>query len=132
MAKNWADVRHYFETTAVAHLATLMPDGSPHTVPVWVGVDGESLVFFSIADSRKDENIQADPRVAVSVTSPENPLDMAFVRGRVMRRVDGDEAMPIVDRIARGYTGADYDIREGLAAFVVDPQISWSNDYTAG
>ena len=28
-----------------AHLATLMPEGSPQSVPVWVGREGEHLVI---------------------------------------------------------------------------------------
>jgi PPOX class probable F420-dependent enzyme len=125
----WNDVRRYFETTAVAHLATLLPDGSPHTVPVWVGVDGDRVTFFSIAGSRKDRNVQADPRVAISVTMPDEPLDAAFIRGRVVERIEGDAALPIVDRISRLYTGEPYDIRSGLAAFTVAPERSWAQNY---
>lgn len=131
MATTWNDVRHYFERDIVAHVATIMPDGSPHSVPVWVGVEGDLLTFFSIAGSRKDTNLQRDPRVAVSVTDPGNMLDMAFVRGRMVRRMEGDAAMPIVDRIARRYTGSDYDIRSGLAVFLVTPDVCWARDYAA-
>jgi PPOX class probable F420-dependent enzyme len=109
-----------------------MPDGSPHSVPVWVGVEGDALAFFSETGSRKDKNLQADPRVAFSVTSPSEPLDMAFVRGRVARRIDGDEAMPIVDRIAHIYTGEPYDVRSGMTVFLVEPEVTWANDYSAG
>ncbi|PJJ70699.1 PPOX class probable F420-dependent enzyme [Diaminobutyricimonas aerilata] len=129
MTRSWNDVRAYFERGAIAHVATLMPDGSPHSVPVWVAVEGDELAFFSIADSRKDKNLSADPRVAVSTTNPENALDMAFVRGTVTTRLTGEEAMPIVDRIAELYTGGPYDIRSGLAAFLVTPEVAWANDY---
>jgi len=127
---SWQSVRPFFETTAVAHLATVMPDGSPHTVPVWVGVEGDALAVFSIAGHRKDRNIQADPRVALSVTRPEQPLASASVRGRVVSRLEGDEAMPIVDRISRLYTGEDYDLRDGLAAYLIEPESMWSRDYS--
>ena len=65
MAKDWAGVRRYFETSAPAHVSTLMPDGAPHVVPVWIGVEGDRLAFFSVTGSRKDANVQRDPRVAV-------------------------------------------------------------------
>ncbi|MFJ6652604.1 TIGR03618 family F420-dependent PPOX class oxidoreductase [Microbacterium sp. NPDC091313] len=130
MAQRWDTVRPYFERATVAHVATLMPDGSPHSVPVWVGVEGDEIVFFSIAGSQKDRNIRADPRVAFSITHPDNMLSHAAVRGRVVRRIEGDEAMPHVDRIARAYTGADYELRGGLAVFVVEPTRSWSIDYS--
>jgi PPOX class probable F420-dependent enzyme len=124
-------VRPYFERAAVVHLATLMPDGSPHSVPVWVGVEGDELAVFMIEGSRKDENLQRDPRAALSVTRPDEPLDMATVRGVVSRRIVGDEAMVIVDRISEAYTGAPYEERSGFAVFLIRPQTSWANDYTA-
>ncbi len=118
----WESTRPYFERAAIAHLATLLPDGAPHSVPVWVGVEGESLAVFMIADSRKDRNLQRDPRVAISVTNPENALDMASVRGVATRRMVGAEAMEIVDRIAVAYTGEPYELRSGLAAYLIRPE----------
>lgn len=38
-----------------AHLATLMPDGSPHSVPVWVGLDGDRA--WEIIDRMADAYI---------------------------------------------------------------------------
>lgn len=131
MARTWEDVRHYFERSALVHVATLLPDGAPHSVPVWAGVEGDLLAFFSIADSRKDKNLRHDPRVALSVTNPENPLDMAFVRGRMVERLEGDAAMAVVDRIAQRYTGKPYDIRTGLAVFLIRPEVCWALDYEA-
>ena len=57
---------------------------------------------------------------------------MAFVRGRVVERREGDDAMAVVDRIARVYTGEPYDVREGLVAFLIEPDVCWSQDYSAG
>lgn len=125
------EVRPYFERAAVVHLATIMPDGSPHSVPVWVGVEGDELAVFMIADSRKDRNLQRDPRAALSVTRPDEPLDMATVRGVVSRRIEGEEAMAVVDRISEAYTGAPYAERSGFVAFLIRPQTSWATDYTA-
>jgi predicted pyridoxine 5'-phosphate oxidase superfamily flavin-nucleotide-binding protein len=35
MAELPPDVRELFEARNFAHLATALPDGSPHSVPVW-------------------------------------------------------------------------------------------------
>lgn len=126
---DWTTTKPYFETRAVAHLATLMRDGSPHTVPVWVGVEGERLAIFTEVDALKDRNISRDPRVAISVTGSDNPYAMAFVRGEAVERIDGDRALPYVDRIARLYTGEPYELREGLAVWLIEPHKSWSRDY---
>ncbi len=128
---SWNDVRAYFDRDAVCHLATLQPDGSPYSVPVWVGVEGERLAVFMEEDSRKDENLRRDPRVALSITNPEQPLDMAEVRGRADVRLTGAEAQEIVDRIAVKYTGEPYVRREGMTAFLVTPERMSAKDYTA-
>lgn len=128
---SWENVRPYFERAAVAHVATLLPDGGPHSVPVWVGVEGDRLAFFMEEDSLKDRNLQRDPRVAFSTTRPDEPLDMATVRGRAVERLTGDAAMEVVDRIARAYTGQQYDIRSGMTVFLIEPDRHWANDYSA-
>ncbi len=129
MAKTWDDVRPHFLRTAPAHVATLMPDGAPHTVPVWVGVEDDLIAFFTMTDSRKDENVRHDPRIALSVTHPDDPFDMAFVRGRVVRRIDDDEVWPIIDRISERYTGGPYSIRSGFVVLLVRPEVCWTRDY---
>lgn len=123
-------MRPYFERPAVVHVATLMPDGSPHSVPVWIGLEGDELAFFMTEGSRKDENLQRDPRIAFSVTDPDEPLSMAFVRGSIGRRVGGDEAQEIVDRISRKYSGKNYDVRSGLVVHLTAPATVWSHDYS--
>ncbi len=130
MPQSWESVRPYFERRQVAHVATVLADGSPHSVPVWVGTEADAVVFFSLAGSLKDRSLQSDPRVALSVTDPDNMLSHAAVRGRVRRRIDGDAALPYVDRLARRYTGAPYELREGLVVFVVEPTRWWSRNYS--
>ena len=125
----WNDAKPFFETTAVAHLSTLMPDGSPHSIPLWVGVDGDRLMIFTEVDTLKDRNIRRDPRVAVSVTGADNPYAMAFVRGEAVERIDGDAALPFVDRISTLYTGEPYGLRKGLAVWFIEPRKAWSRTY---
>jgi PPOX class probable F420-dependent enzyme len=96
-----ADVWALFEAPNYAHLATVLPDGSPHTVPLWVGIADGKIAFLTSPDSRKARNIAADPRVAISVTERGQPFTMAQVRGQVTTRLDGDEAWTIIDEISR-------------------------------
>ena len=127
----WTDARPYFERVAVAHAATLLPDGAPHSVPVWVGVEGEQLAIFTLEGSPKDTNLQRDPRIALSITDPEQPLSMAAVRGRATRRLDGVAAMEVVDRVSAKYTGEPYPVRSGYVAYLVEPERAWARDYSA-
>ena len=64
-------------------ISTLMSDGSPQLTPVWANYsDGHILV--NTAEGRvKHKNVLKDPRVAISVVSKQNPLDMVSIRGKV-------------------------------------------------
>ena len=53
-------VRALLEAPNYAHLATVLPDGSPHSVPLWVGLEGDHIVFLTGPDSRKARNIDHD------------------------------------------------------------------------
>ena len=109
-----ADVRELFERRNFAHLATVLPDGSPHSVPVWMRVEDGRLVFFTQPQSRKARNLDRDRHVAVSVVDEENPYRSAWVRGRVVDRIEGERALEIIDRISQQYTGADFPLRSGV------------------
>lgn len=103
------------------HLATLLPDGSPHSVPVWVGVEGEHVVFFTQTGSRKARNLHADPRVALSLVDEANPYRSVTIRGRLDGTLEGDEALAVIDRIAQRYTGQDFPMRSGVV-FLITPE----------
>ena len=103
-----ADVRRILATTAIGHLATVLPDGAPHSVPVWVDPEGERIAILTGPDSRKARNLRRDPRVALSLTLPDNPFEPVIIRGRVAEWIEGDAAGEIVDRIATKYIGGPY------------------------
>ena len=55
----------------LAHVVTIDPDGGPQVSCVWVGVDGDQVVFGSLGPWRKLRNLGRDPRIALSVESNE-------------------------------------------------------------
>src|SRR5207245_10321655 len=74
-----------------AHLATLMPDGSPQVAPVWVDLEGDRILVCTGEASLKAKNTKRDARVALSVIAMDNPYKEAQLRGRVgERRPDAD------------------------------------------
>lgn len=115
------EARALFTGPNIAHIATLLPDGGPHSVPVMIDVEGDYLAFFTSPNSRKGRNLIADNRVAISVTDRDNVVRSALVRGRVVRRVGGEAGWQIVDRIFAKYTGGPYPRREHREAFLVEP-----------
>ena len=107
-------VQRLFEGPNYGHLATLMPDGSPHSVALWVGVEDGRVVFFTQPQSRKARNLEGDARVAISVIDRDNPYRTGRVRGRVVATRDGDAALEVIDRLALKYTGRPFPMRSGV------------------
>ncbi|RKE23659.1 TIGR03618 family F420-dependent PPOX class oxidoreductase [Streptomyces sp. TLI_171] len=102
------DVRAVLDGTPIAHLATTLPDGSPHSVPLWIGTVGDRVAFLTGPASRKARNLRRDPRVAISLTPPDNPFLPVMLRGRVVKWLDGEEGWKVIDDIAGKYIGAPY------------------------
>ncbi|ASF10951.1 hypothetical protein NBRGN_062_02210 [Nocardia brasiliensis NBRC 14402] len=117
-------VRQVLDSAPHAHLATLLPDGSPHAVPVYVGTEGDHVVIFTGPDSRKARNLRRDPRVALSMTPADNLFHPVILRGRVVEWLDGDAAWAIIDRLAIEYTGRPYsrDLDRVVALIAPDHQ----------
>lgn len=63
------EARALVEGPHLAHLVTLNPDGSPQVSCVWVGLDGDDIVFASLGPWRKLRNLERDPRVSLSIES---------------------------------------------------------------
>lgn len=119
------DTRPLFERPNFVHVATLLPDGSPHSVPVWARMEGERIAFFTQPSSRKARNLAADPRVAISVVDRDNPYAMGQVRGRVAETLEGEAALEVIDRLAHDYTGRPFPMRSGIV-FLVEVEREWS------
>ncbi len=60
------EAKQFIDRPNFAHLATLMPDGSPNATPVWIGREGDHIVICTGENSLKGKNTRRDPRVALS------------------------------------------------------------------
>jgi PPOX class probable F420-dependent enzyme len=108
--------------TSIAHLATVLPDGSPHTVPLWIGARGDQIVFLTGPGSRKARNLRRNPRMALSIAPADNPFEPVIVRGRVAGWLEGDAAWEIIDQLSTKYTGAPYPRGQERVVAVIEPQ----------
>lgn len=59
--------RRVIESPAVAHVATIDPDGKPQVTVAWVGLDDGAIVIATMFDQRKLKNLRRDPRVTISI-----------------------------------------------------------------
>jgi len=71
-----------------AVLATVNPNGSPQTSAMWVGRDGDDLLFSTVEGRVKHRNMLRDPRVSVTVLDSADPENYVELRGRVSMSPD--------------------------------------------
>jgi PPOX class probable F420-dependent enzyme len=91
---------------AFAHLATLMPDGSPQVTPVWFDYVSGAIRVNSAKGRTKSRNMKEGAAVALSIMDPDNAYRYLQVRGRV-RRVTEQGAAAHIDSLAKKYLGQD-------------------------
>ena len=115
------DAKKLIDRPNFAHFATLMPDGSPQSTPVWVGREGERLVVCTSDGSLKGRNTRRDPRVALSILDFDDPYAEVQIRGSVVeRRPDPD--LKTLDAISHKYIGKPFPMRSygGRVALIIE------------
>ena len=89
----------------LAHVATVMPDGTPQSTPVWIDTDGDAVLFNTARGRAKTRNLERNPAVAISLTDPENGQRWLEVRGHAQLVDEGADAH--IDTMAKKYLGQD-------------------------
>jgi PPOX class probable F420-dependent enzyme len=119
--------RSLLESAALAHLVTLNEDGSPQVTCIWVGLDGDEIVGGHLMPQRKLENIERDPRVALSIEGEklaDNGLkDYLVVHGKA--RITEGGAAELLQQLAYTYIGPGVDFPP-----MSDPPAGWTSHIT--
>ena len=91
-----------FSEKNLVFIATIMKDGAPQVSPVWANYD-DGYILVNTAEGRiKYKNVLRDPRVAVSVVSKDNPLDMTTIRG-IVEELIPDYEYKHADKLTQQY-----------------------------
>lgn len=61
--------RALVESSPLAHVVTINPDGSPQVTCVWIGLEGDQIFFASLMEHAKIRNLRRDSRVVISIES---------------------------------------------------------------
>jgi PPOX class probable F420-dependent enzyme len=113
-----------------AVLATVNPDGSPQTSVIWVGRDGNDLLFSTVEGRVKHRNMLRDPRVSVSVIDSADPESYVELRGRVS--MTPDIGRQLDTRLSWKYDGKGPDPdRPGAVRVVVRVVVEKATGYAA-
>ena len=92
-------------------IATLHPDGSPHTAATWfLWEDGRVLVNMDEGRKRLT-HLRADPRVSITVLGKDDWYHHVTLRGQVVS-LEPDTELEAIDRLSRQYTGQPYQRRD--------------------
>ena len=94
-----------------AVVASVRPDGSPHSVATWYDWDGELLLLNMDGSRRRLDFMRRDPRISLTVLDRESWYTHVSLLGRVERIVDDPELVDI-DRLARRYYGRPHSTRD--------------------
>jgi PPOX class probable F420-dependent enzyme len=89
-----------------------MPEDSPRVTPVWIDLDGQTIIVNTAKGRQKDKNMRRDARVALAISDPQNPYRYLEVRGKVVE-ITENGASAHVDKMAKKYLGKDkYPFRQ--------------------
>ncbi|MFC4946267.1 PPOX class F420-dependent oxidoreductase [Pseudonocardia sp. GCM10023141] len=84
-------------------LATVNADGSPQTSVMWIGRDGDDLLFCTVAGRQKERNLRRDPRVSITVFDLADPESYAEIRGTAAMTTEN--AFELDDELSWKYDG---------------------------
>ena len=94
-----------------AVVATLRPDGSPHTAATWYDWE-DGRVLLNMEESRlRLKFLRRDPRVSLTVLDENDWYKQVTLMGRVVSLEDDPDLVDI-DRLSQRYRGAPYRIRD--------------------
>jgi PPOX class probable F420-dependent enzyme len=94
------------QKAAFAHLATIMPDGTPQVTPVWFDYKDGKIRINSAKGRVKVRNMGKGAPVALSILDPDNAYRYIQIRGRV-EHVTEEGADAHIDSLAKKYLGKD-------------------------
>jgi PPOX class probable F420-dependent enzyme len=72
----------------VIWLTTVRPNGRPQASPVWFLVDGEEILVYSLDDTARIANLEANPKVALNLDGNGQGGDIVTIEGTA--RIDRD------------------------------------------
>ena len=94
------------EKKALAHIATLQPDGSPQVTPVWFDYTNGKVRVNTAKGRIKARNMSEGSKVALSIVDPDNAYRYIQIRGTVTKETT-EGAIAHIDSLAKKYLGKD-------------------------
>ena len=100
-----------------AVVATIRPDGSPHSTVVWIDEDGGDVIFNTAEGRAKPRHLEQNPSVSAMVVDPKDQYRWVSVSGRATMTTEG--AREHIDKLSNKYMGEDYPWYKGEQRLIV-------------
>jgi PPOX class probable F420-dependent enzyme len=104
-------VEEFLAEPHFAVVATLRPDGAPHTTVTWYDWEDGRVLLNMDHSRRRLEFLRNDPRLALTVVDRADPYRHISLLGEV-EEIHDDEDLADIDRLAHRYTGKPYETRD--------------------
>ncbi len=101
------------ERPLFAHFATVTPDGAPRVNPMWFTWDNDAGVL-KLTHTNERHNyryLQKNPRVALSITDPDNQYRYLQLRG-VIDQVEADPTGAFYQSLQQRYRGRTSEVKD--------------------
>jgi PPOX class probable F420-dependent enzyme len=134
------EVTALLEGARKLQLATINPDGTPHLVTMFYGLDKGRITFWTYGKAQKARNLARDPRVSCLIEAGEDYAELrgVLVYGRVTPMDDAEGVLAVGMAVARRMTPgvADELLRPYVeqtgrkrVAYLVEPtkMVSWDH-----
>lgn len=82
-------VRALLQKPVVVRMAVVDPNGYPHVVPVWYGMDGDDVIVFGYSNTRKVEYIKSNPKGSIQIGG-DPPGEGYLLKGEFSLEADTD------------------------------------------
>ena len=117
----------------IAHFATIRPDGSVQSNPMWFGWDGSRIRLTHTRTRQKFRNVRSDPKVALSIVDPDDSQRYLEIRG-VVESIDDDTGAPFYRTLQERYGRGGAPIRDAdvRVVLVIRPTVIVARSFLPG
>ncbi len=98
--------RELLSAVNFCHVSTTREDGTIHTVPIWVDVEGDDVVLNTETNRAWPKNLRRTGHTTLTVLNMENPYEYLTVTGHVAEETE-EGAFDHIDKMAKKYIGQD-------------------------
>lgn len=119
-------IRAFLTKPNLAVLATISPSGKPQATPVWFMLEDGHILINTSKGRAKLRNLQANPRLALTIVDREDPYKYAQIRGKVTA-FDAEHGDRDINRLSQRYRGKPYaypptDAPANRVSILIEPE----------